>query len=438
MKKALSLALAAAMTMGLAACGAPSSTASNANSAASNNGDSGLSGTIVYWSMWQEMEPQAEAIKHAIEAFEKDNPNVTVEVEWQGRGVKDLVGPAIASGQQVDIFESDPNNIYKSDPSLMLDISDFYEEEGLNGKPEKENIMGALIQWDTDMGQKAGLSGNHSIPYAPYTMSWYYNKDMFADAGITEVPQTWEELDEACAKLKAKGYEPIVTDDAYMDMMFDYYLAREIGPDAVLDMVDKGGDAYNNEGLLNALKAMEDFASKGYFAESCKTNKYPSGQQQFARKEAAMYFNASFMASENAETAGPDFPYGHFAYPTVPGGVGAITENTVGGQAFMVGSKTENKEAVYALLHYLVGDDCQSEMLGMGLVPCTNDLDWPAAVQEQKPIVAGMTKNIDWAAGIAGDFCDGVLKPHVTKVMLGEETAQQAFDTIVAEAANYQ
>lgn len=429
MKKFLAAAMAASMVLSMTACSDGKGT--------SDGGGEGLSGTIVYYSMWQETEPQADVIKNAIERFQNDNPDVEVEVEWQGRGVKDIIGPTIASGQQVDIFDSDPNGFYKGDTSILMNLDEFYASKGKNGKTEKENMLAGLEAWDIDNAKKAGLDGHYSVPYAPYALSWFYNTDMFADAGITKVPETWAELDEACAKLKAKGYEPIVTDDAYMDLMFDYYLAREMGPEAVTEMVKTGKDAYNNEHLLNALKAMEDFANKGYFAESIKTNKYPAGQQQFARKEAAMYFNASFMASENAETAGEDFPYGHFAYPTVEGGAGAITENTIGGQGYMVNAKTENKEAVFELMHYLLADECQNEFLEKGLVPCVNSVEWPAPVKDQKEIVTNITKNINWGADISGDFADAILKPTVTEVMLGETSAQDAFDKIVSEAQNY-
>src|SRR6266487_2406634 len=38
----------------------------------------------------------------------------------------------------------------------------------------------------------------------------YYNKKMFADAGITSTPKTWADLLDASAKLKAKNYTPFV------------------------------------------------------------------------------------------------------------------------------------------------------------------------------------------------------------------------------------
>ena len=111
MKKAIASLTAVALAASLAACGgttatssstASSTEASSATTAASSQaGDAAakLSGKVVYWSMWTETEPQAEILKSAIDAFEAANPDCTVEVEWTGRGVKDLISAAIASGQ---------------------------------------------------------------------------------------------------------------------------------------------------------------------------------------------------------------------------------------------------------------------------------------------------------------------------------------------------
>ena len=318
-----------------------------------------------------------------------------------------------------------------------MDLTDFYASESLAGGPESDNVMKGLIDYDKGLSALYADGKNYSVPYNPYTISWYYNTEMFADAGITAVPTTWEELDAACAKLKEAGYEPITTDDAYFGMMFQYYMERELGEDAIREMCDKGGDAWNNDQLKQALTALEDFATKGYFSTAIKTNAYPAGQQQFARKEAAMYFNATFMASENAETAGDDFPYGEFAFTTVPGGVSDTTVNTLGGQAFMVNAKTESKDATYGLLHYFVGNDCQNGFSEAGLTANTNTATWPDAVKDQQAIVADTTKTINWGAGFGGDFFDAVVTPTVQQVMLGETTADAAFATITTEAANY-
>ena len=40
----------------------------------------------------------------------------------------------------------------------------------------------------------------------------FYNKDMFAKAGITTLPKTYTEFEAACEKLKAAGFTPMITD----------------------------------------------------------------------------------------------------------------------------------------------------------------------------------------------------------------------------------
>ena len=385
----------------------------------------------MYWSMWQETEPQADILKNAIERFETDNPDVTVQVEWQGRGVKDLISAAVAAGEHVDIFDSDPSVMYKSDPSIMADLTDFYDSDSLDGTGKiSDTIMQGLVNWDKDMSEEYSDGKFYSVPYNPYCVDFFYNTDHFEAAGITEVPQTWEELDAVCAALKAAGYEPIVTDDAYGDLMFDAYLERLIGEDAIQEMNANG--SFENDAVLEALEAMEDFANKGYFAASCVTNKYPAGQQQFARQEASMYFNASFMASENAETAGDDFPYGHFAFPTVPGGTGTITENTIGGQAFMVTSNSENKEAAMELLRYFVSEDCQKEFLENSLTPNLEGMDWPEALAEEKDIVSSATRITTWGSGVQdGELGKSTVMTQAMQVMFGQTTAEEAYQAIV-------
>ena len=73
MKKALSLILAAALSIGLVACGgtgtSQSAGTSTPASGASQPAAGTLSGTIRYASMWSEAAAQADVIKAAIEEF---------------------------------------------------------------------------------------------------------------------------------------------------------------------------------------------------------------------------------------------------------------------------------------------------------------------------------------------------------------------------------
>lgn len=400
--------------------------------------ESTLSGEVVYWSMWQETEPQAEILKKAIEDFKAANKNVKVTVEWTGRTIKDLITPALTSKQKVDIFDTDPMNLYKADTSLLMNLDDFYTSKAIDSdKTLQDSILGGLIEWDKALGAEKGITGTHSVPYAPYVVSWFYNKSLFEQAGIQSPPTTWEEFDAACAKLLEKGIVPITTDDAYLSMIYSYYLERAIGEDNIKKLANESGTLWDDPMILQMLKAMEDFAKKGYFSKEIKTNKYPAGQMEFAQAGAAMYLNASWFPAEIKEATGDDFKWGQFSYPTVPGGSGKLTENTIGGQAFMINAATENKEAAYELLKHFVSDKTQALFLENNLVPCTTATDWPATVSEQKAIVNELTKNINWNASMNNEFIDGVVNAEITKVITGSSTAEQCLAEIKKQAESF-
>lgn len=407
---------------------------------AAQENESDLSGEVVYWSMWSENEPQAEILKGAIKRFEEANPNVEVEVQWQGRGVRDLVIPAIEGGQKLDIFDSDPVGMYTSLGESLLNLDEFYASPSITdpSKTLAETIIPSLVKWDESLAEGVELSGHFSVPYAPYAVTWFYNKDHFEKAGIDSVPKTWEELDAACASLKEAGYKPITVDDAYYSMMFSYYLDRAITNDEVAKLVsDNTGESWDDPLVVQAIEAFEDFYNKGYFALEIETNKYPAGQQQVALDEATMYFNGTWLPAEVSATTGPDFNWGQFTFPTVPNGKGKITDLTFGGQAFLANAKTDNKEATFELLKYFVDTETQQAFSDAGLTACTVGTKWPESIADAQAIVSEADKNINWGANLSGDFAEAIVVPEMVNVMIGKSTAKEFIEKMKKEAKTY-
>ena len=394
----------------------------------------GLSGEIVYWSMWQETEPQATILKNAIARFGEANPDCKVTVEWKGRTISDLLLPALESGTTIDIFDTDPAKIYSADPGKLLDLNDFYASEASQGVTVKDSVLEGLVNWDEALGTEAGLTGYHSVPYAPYVMSWFYNKEHFEKAGIEAVPTTWDELAVACEKLKAAGYTPITIDDVYMTLIYGYALQRAIGTENTYALADNKAanfkELWDDPAVLQVLKNIEDFAAKGYFSDYIDSNIYPAGQAEFALGNASMTMNGTWLPVEVAEIAGEGFRWGEFATPAMAGSSVPITQNSIGGQAFMVSAATQNKDAVYELLRFFISDETQQEFSDNGLVPCSNGADWPENVAEQKQMVASLTANINYAAGVETDFGLSVMQTEITKVIGGELTAEDCLANI--------
>ena len=71
----------------------------------------------------------------------------------------------------------------------ILCLEDYADETKRSGYPA------SALEYCSYDGQLMG------IPFVALNSVMFYNKDMFAEAGITEVPTTWDEMEEVAKKL---------------------------------------------------------------------------------------------------------------------------------------------------------------------------------------------------------------------------------------------
>lgn len=149
-----------------------------------------LSGKLTVWSMLTQKERAAELEKLA-RAYESANPGVTVEITvmpWSG--AMDKIVASIMAGNPPDITVT--GNGYPqtlSSTGGLMELSSLVQEIG-----GKDAFLGTSLSvlGSSDDG------GIFSIPLyvTPYVM--YYRKSWLAEAGITQLPKTWEEYYEMC------------------------------------------------------------------------------------------------------------------------------------------------------------------------------------------------------------------------------------------------
>ncbi|WP_285514825.1 extracellular solute-binding protein [Streptomyces sp. NBRC 14336] len=146
---------------------------------AADYGDSAANSSKKYW-------------QSLAEAYEKDHPDVRVEVSvysWTDvdRKVKEMVdadkAPDLAQiGAYADFAKAD--KLYTA--SELLSIT------------TQANFLPQLASAGAVKGEQYGM------PFASSTRLLFYNKDLFAKAGL-QPPRTWAELKAAAAALKADG-----------------------------------------------------------------------------------------------------------------------------------------------------------------------------------------------------------------------------------------
>ena len=415
-KKILSALLCTAMVASLAVgCGG------NKNS----DSGSGSSDKLVYWSMWEATEPQGQAIQEAIDAYTKET-GVEVDVQFKGRtGIREGLESALKSGTNIDMFDEDIDRVNGTWGSYLMDLEQLAKDNDY-----EKTANAGLIQACRDV---AGGTLK-SIPYQPNVFAFFYNQDLFDQAGIKEVPKTWDEFLAVCQKLKDAGITPMTMDDAYATCVIGYHLGRYVGEEGVKKIVTEG--LWDDPAVLQMAKDIEELASKGYFSENVGTNVWPNGQNvELAGGQVAMYLNGSWLPNEVKATAGPDFKWGCFAYPelgecetNIEGAKATGTEsNNFGAQVFAINKDSQKSKEAFDLITYITKGEYDQKLAeaSIGIPADTTNTEWPELVKCAKPVIEASTNRFSWAVGVESNAdMTPAIKENFIKLMAGTLDAE--------------
>ena len=423
MKKLMSLILAGCMAFSLTACGNKDNGGSTAEGDAPAGNDTTTSadaGELTYWSMWNNTEPQAKVIQEAIDAYTAET-GIKVNVEWKGRDLGTVLQSALEAGEKIDLFDWDYQKIAMEYADKVLSLEDMakavnYDDFAIKALPASvRRWAGELI----------------TIPYQPYTSGVFYNKAMFEKAGIEKEPQTWAEFLDVCQKIKDSGVAPLAQDDAYVDYVFGYHLARYVGQ-AEVENIAKNGDWAENEYVLKAAQDIIDLKDKGYLSEYAP-GAYPEGENEVGYEEAAMVVNASWVPSEITNNTQCDLDWGMFNYPSVDGGKDANTIANVGAQGFAINKNSENAQAAFDLIMKITtGEFDQKMALECGGIPAdSRNEEWPEDLVGVRDAFLALTETYDWNAGLnANPDIKETIKTNCLQLFEGKLTAQQFVDAM--------
>lgn len=432
-KKVLSVLLSAAMVASmLAGCGSSATTEAPADTTGAANpettadgGDAGADaaaapaeGTLVYWSMWESTEPQGQVIKEAVDAYSAET-GIPVQVEFKGRtGIREGLEPALAAGQQIDLFDEDIDRVNSAFGKYLMDLEDLAKENDYEA-----TANAGLMQACRD----AGGGTLKTIPYQPNVFAYFYNKDLFDQAGITAVPTTWAEFLDTCQKLKDAGITPMTMDDAYATSLIGYHLGRLVGEEKVREIVTEG--KWDDPAVAQMAKDFEDLASKGYFSELVGSNVWPAGQNsELAVGEAAMYLNGSWLPNEVKDIAGEEFNWGCFAYPAVDGGATGVEANNFGAQVLAINKDSKMSKEAFGLIMKITKGEFDKKLSdqSIGIPADSANAEWPALVACAKPVMEASTDRFTWAVGVeANEDMTPIIKENFIKLIAGTCTADE-------------
>lgn len=427
----LALVLAGTMVSCQSASSTPQSQSGSSKPASQGTdaNDQGLTGTIEYWSSWNETEPQADAIQRTADAFCKENPNVKINITWNGRDSRKLIIPALESGTKIDLFDHNADTVTSLWSDYILNLDSFYDESypTTEGKAYKDYILPSFVT----LAETLGNGSKYVLPYAPQALLFMYNKDIFTAAKIEKAPESWEDLVAACEKIKLAGYIPLTTDDGYGANIYGYYLSKLKGDDWVFKLVnDTTKKMWDDPACLEAAKAIEELGKKGYYAPNVASNKFPAAQQEMVIDEKiAIYLNGTWLPNEVKDTARADFNWGQFDLKTVPNGIDGAEAGPYGctGLAINKNSDADTAKAAFAFGVYLTTGEWDKEFSKVAnAIPMTPSNEWPSVLQDASKIIPNYTKRYysQTAIRMNNDVLP-IIQPAVINLAAGKMTAEQ-------------
>jgi multiple sugar transport system substrate-binding protein len=180
--------LAAAATLALAACG--SGGGSSAGGASSGGGTTTLKLVIADYGTGPS-NASATYWDGIVTAFEKAHTDIKVNVTsiaWTNFDQE--VQTMIQNKQYPDITEGDYFSNYAQD-GLLYSASDVLSNPG--------NLLPAFKAQGTYNGVQYGM------PFTTSSRTLFYNKNLFAQAGISAAPQTWADVQADAGKIEKLG-----------------------------------------------------------------------------------------------------------------------------------------------------------------------------------------------------------------------------------------
>lgn len=394
---------------------------------------------LVFWSMWSETEKQADVIKEAIAEFESKHPGTTVKVNWAGRDIRKLIAPALDGGQSIDIFEADQNWLLSNLTKYLTPLDDYTSQPSYDtdGKSVLDTILPATVTFSRDKDGKLT-----SLPFNPFAVMFFYNKDIFAQAGVDKTPVTWDEFVAAGEKVKAAGYDFLTADqDAYIDVWLGYYANRVKSCEYLVETLkDKTGEMWKDPAWEQMAKDLGTLTDKGLWSKQAAANASPAGQVEVATGTAAMYLNGTWFPSEVSKTTGPDFKWGQFVFPAVTADKNNYGDIEAGANALAINSNSKSKDLAFELLKTLVSAKYQSKMAEIAGVPGVNTASpWPANLSEGFEAMKSATNAVPWACANwdAGDVVSKVTIPLFKELLFGTVKPADFITKMAAEQANY-
>ncbi|WP_329493259.1 sugar ABC transporter substrate-binding protein [Kitasatospora herbaricolor] len=341
-------ALVAALTVTATACGGGSDTGSGGGNSSPK--------TLTYWASNQgtSIENDKQVLEPELRKFEQQTGiKVNLEVvPWSD--LLNRILAATASGQGPDVLNIGNTwsaSLQATGALLPFDEATFGKVGG------KDRFLPSTIA-------SAGAAGKDPAAVPLYSMAYglYYNKKMFAAAGIDKAPATWDEFQADAQKLTKDGKYGLAIEGG--NVSENVHHAFTFGKQNGADFFDASGKPkFDSPEAVKAIKQYVDFVAKDKVAAPGNAE-YSNNQtlSDFATGKAAMIMWQSAGANLKSQGMNPE-DYGVAPVPIQAGATGdKAIKSMVAGINLAVFKNTKNLDGSLQFVKFMTSNEEQKTL----------------------------------------------------------------------------
>jgi len=347
------LAGAMALALAVSACGGNTST---------GGATAGGPAKLTWWHNASQ-EPGKSFWQTVANEYHAAHPNVTIDVV-------PIQNEQFTTKIPVALQSSDPPSVYQQwgggqladqvSAGKVMDITDAV-------KPWIGNVGSAATNWQVKGRQ-------YGVPYSLGLVGFWYDKDLFTQAGISAPPATWDEFLADVQKLKAAGIAPIALGgkDKWPDAFYWDYLAVRACSKGTLQQaaVDyKLTDSCWTEAGTRVKQLLDANPFQNGFLATPAQLGAGSAAGLLGNGKAAMelqgHWDPGVMASLTPDLKGLGSKLGWFPFPTLSDGKGLKGAMLGGGDGFSCSYKAPPQCADF--LKYIDSVDVQKRWAALNV-----------------------------------------------------------------------
>jgi raffinose/stachyose/melibiose transport system substrate-binding protein len=364
--------------------------------------------TLTWWHI-QVADDQKALWQQMADDYMAAHPNVTIEITvLENEAFKTKLTTVMQSGEPPDIFQSwggGTMNEY-ANAGLLKDITADLDKDGWRDTFSP----GAL-------GVYSYQGKNYGVPRDMGAVGFWYNKDLFAQAGIDAPPTTWTELLADVKKLKAAGITPIALGegDKWPGAFWWEYLAVRIGGKPAFDAAYSHQGSFTDAPFIQAGEKLQELTALEPFQDGFLASSWPDEQVVMATSKGAMDLMGQWapgaFKDASVDKQGLGDKLGWFPFPAVEGGAGDAADALGGGNGFVIGKDAPPEATDF--LRYLSSVDSQIAQAEIGL-------SLPVVTGAEKGVTDPMLQLVQKGAAAAKYFqlyYDQAMPPAVGSVV---------------------